>query len=283
MSLPQVRHPNTESLPGWWFFTCHELLLCVHQGTRIPFGQFTEMPVSTYWLAQAEHFTDYRGEPCYRLELDKPIDLGVGEWLPLYALLSELDEALFMIAGQAMQQALFLATHRFCGRCAKPMQRIDWELAMHCNDCGFRAYPRISPSIIVAIRRGEQILLACHKSHLKRHISIYTAVAGFVEAGETLEQCVHREVGEEVGIRVNNLRYAGSQPWPFPHSMMVAFLADYQSGQLQIQRSELTDAQWFSLDALPTLPSVGTIARAIIDQLVDIIRAQTATTKRLKR
>lgn len=264
---------SSDSLAGWWFLTCQQQLLCIPQGVRIPFGHFDDMVVSSTWLSQAEYFTDYLGEPCYRLELESPIDLGVGEWIPLYNLLSELKEPFFQLASQAMQQGLFLKTHRFCGQCGRVMERVDWELAMQCPECGFRAYPRISPSIIVAIRKGQDILLACHKRHARSHRYVFTAIAGFAEAGETLEQCVRREVHEEVGLTVTNLRYAGSQSWPFPHSMMVAFWADYVDGELIIQHSELHEANWFSIDALPQLPAHGTIARRIIDELAEQIRS----------
>lgn len=266
-----VSHPHRQSLAGWWFFTSQDKLLCVTQGQRIPFGQIDDLPVDEYWLTQAEYFNDYMGEPCYRLALDEPLDLGLGEWETLYQLVSELNENLLMLAGQAMQQSLFLKTHQFCGQCGQLMERVDWEFAMQCCHCGFRAYPRISPCIIVAIRKENSVLLACHKRHVKKDNPIYTAVAGFVETGETLEQCVLREVFEETGIKIGNIRYAGSQPWPFPHSLMVAFLADYQSGTIKIQRSELVDANWFEITKLPQLPKQGTIARKIIDTLVDEI------------
>lgn len=266
-----VSHPNRQSLAGWWFFTSQDKILCVPQGQRIPFGQIDDLPVAESWLTQAEYFNDYMGEPCYRLALDEPIDLGLGEWITLYQLVSDLDEAFFLLAGQAMQQALFLKTHQFCGQCGQPMARVEWEFAMQCEHCGFRAYPRISPCIIVAIRKENSILLACHKRHVKKDNPIYTAVAGFVETGETLEHCVQREAFEETGIHVDNIRYAGSQPWPFPHSLMMAFLADYQSGEIKVQRSELVDANWFEITNLPQLPKHGTIARKIIDTLVSKI------------
>src|SRR5690606_23719735 len=129
-------------------------------------------------------------------------------------------------------------------------------------------YPRIFPCIIVAVRKQQEILLAQHPRHRN---GMYTVIAGFLEVGETLEQCVAREVKEETGIDVTNIRYFGSQPWAFPSSMMMAFLADYAGGEIKPDYSELSDAQWFGLGTMPEVAPVGTIARALIEQtLLDI-------------
>lgn len=256
--------PGLDSLAGWWFFSCNGSILTIEQGARIPFGQFQELPIAASWLTQAEYFAEYKGEPCYRLDIDACLDLGLGEWMDLRGLMTLTEPDLFMLAGRAVQHALFLKTHQFCGQCGSKLARVRWELAMQCDSCDFRAYPRLSPSIIVAVSRNDELLLACHRRHKKNNIKIYTVLAGFAEPGETLEQCVAREVYEEAGIRVKNIRYFGSQPWPFPHSMMVAFMADYKSGEIRVERRELADARWFSVHDLPLLPSHGTIAREMI-------------------
>ena len=174
-----------------------------------------------------------------------------------------LPEPFFPLVSRAWQVALFLRTHRFCGQCGSKMTRVDWELATHCHHCQHRCYPRISPCIIVAIRKGDQILLA-HGRHHKN--AMYSTLAGFVESGETLEQAVHREVFEEVGVRVENLRYFGSQPWPFPHSLMCGFLADFKSGDIKVDEKEILAADWFSMDELPNIPPVFSIAGQLIQQ-----------------
>jgi NAD+ diphosphatase len=139
------------------------------------------------------------------------------------------------------------------------------ELAMECTACGQLSYPRISPAVIVAILRDEKILLA----RANRFPSgFYSVLAGFVEPGETLEQCAKREVREETGIEVKNLRYFSSQPWPFPHSLMVAFTAEYAAGEIRIDPSEIADAGWYSADALPLIPDPITVARKLIDWYV---------------
>lgn len=250
---------------GWWFFTCGNQILVIPQGERIPYGDVDDLPLPELDFSQVERFSHYQGEACLRLELAEPIDLGMGEWIELRASMALLNSQLFDLVGKAQQFALFLKTHRFCGSCGDALQRVDWELAMQCQQCGFRAYPRISPSIIVLISRGSKVLLANHRRHQKQEHPIYTAIAGFVEAGETLEHTVHREVSEETGLRIKNLRYWKSQPWAFPHSIMAAYFAEYDSGDIHIDRRELADAQWFDVSQLPHLPPPGTIAREMID------------------
>lgn len=171
---------------------------------------------------------------------------------------------------RAWQYALFVKTHAFCGQCGSRTRQIKWEMAKQCDSCGHRTYPRVSPCIIVAIRHGKQILLAQGARHTKD--AIYSTLAGFVESGETLEQAVAREVMEEVGVRVKNIEYFGSQPWPFPHSLMVGFIAEYAGGEINVDGKEIIAAQWFDFADLPNIPSKVSIAGRLIEhtrQLVD--------------
>lgn len=171
-------------------------------------------------------------------------------------------DALGPVAARAFQISEWVRTHRFCGVCATPMVQSQTELCFHCPDCGFAAYPRISPAMMVLIKRGDQILLAQHATY---GTARYTALAGFVEAGESLEDAIHREVLEEVGLRVADVRYFGSQSWPFPHSLMVAYTAEYVSGELRLQKDEIADAQWFGPhDVLPEIPPTDSIAGRLI-------------------
>jgi NAD+ diphosphatase len=152
---------------------------------------------------------------------------------------------------------------RFCGVCGAPTTDKPDERAKICTDppLRFRIYPKISPAVIVAILDRDRILLA----HNRRFVSkFYSLIAGFVEIGESLEDCVHREVKEEVGVKVKNIRYFGSQPWPTPDSLMIGFLADYAGGDIRIQDDELHDARWFSPPDMPTLPPSDSIARRIL-------------------
>lgn len=163
-------------------------------------------------------------------------------WTGLRALFATMEEDLLGVAARACQIAEWARTHRFCGACAAPMERIAGERCFRCTDCGMTAYPRISPAMMVLIRKGDAYLMALHTaSAVKR----FTPLAGFLEAGESIEEAVHREVYEEVGLRVHNLKYFASQSWPFPHSLMIAFTADYLDGELRIDENELSEARWF--------------------------------------
>lgn len=179
----------------------------------------------------------------------------------LRAVLAELGEH-GALASRAFQVSEWVRTHRYCGVCATPMQKSQKELCFHCPACGFAAYPRVSPAMMVLIKRGDEILLARHSAYATAR---YTALAGFVEAGENIEEAIHREVLEEVGLRVKDLRYFGSQSWPFPHSLMIAYTAEYDGGELRIQEDELDDARWFGPgDALPAIPLMESIAGRLV-------------------
>ncbi|MER1968309.1 NAD(+) diphosphatase [Castellaniella sp. GW247-6E4] len=179
----------------------------------------------------------------------------------LRSVLAELD-GYGSLASRAFQVSEWVRTNRYCGVCATAMTKSSKELCFHCPACGFSAYPRISPAMMVLIRRGPQILLARHATYATAR---YTALAGFVEAGENIEEAIHREVLEEVGLRVGNLRYFGSQSWPFPHSLMIAYTAEYAGGELRIQEDEIADARWFGPgDILPDIPMVESIAGRLV-------------------
>ncbi len=198
---------------------------------------------------------------CFALPLDaEPAAPFVT--LGLRALFGRFDEATFAVAGRALQVAGWADTHRFCGRCATPTERDPKERCLRCPRCALAMYPRISPAIIVLVRRGDEALLA-RSSRVP--VPFYSTLAGFAEAGESLEETLHREVREEVGIEVDDLRYFGSQPWPFPHSLMVGFTARHLSGELRPDPEEIADAQWFAPSTLPVVPPRLSIARALID------------------
>jgi NAD+ diphosphatase len=184
-------------------------------------------------------------------------------WHNLRSLFGAVDDGFLGLAGRALQLAEWARTHRYCGVCANAMQLLAGERCYKCPACGHSAYPRMSPAMMVLIRKGDAVLLALHtNSPYKR----YTALAGFVEAGESIEEAIHREVREEVGLRVHNLRYFGSQSWPFPHSLMVAYTADYLDGEIQIDPSEIAEARWFGPgDAWPELPIKVSIAARLVD------------------
>lgn len=180
------------------------------------------------------------------------------------------DECLFQLAGRATQLSLFYQSHQFCGRCASAMQVSKSEWCCICSHCRQRYYPQISPAVIVAIRDKNKLLLANHARHTANNV--YTVLAGFVEVGETVETALEREIFEESKLKVKHIRYVSSQPWPFPNSLMLAYLADYQEGVLNIDKKELVDANWYHYTRLPKLPAYGTIARRLIEDTIALCR-----------
>jgi NAD+ diphosphatase len=194
----------------------------------------------------------------------------------LRSLFGALDDAVLAIAGRAFQIAEWARTHRFCGACGAPTQLMAGERCMRCTSCQHMAYPRISPAMMVLIQRGDSILLA---RHLNSPTGLFTALAGFLEAGESIEDAIHREVHEEVGLRVRDLTYFGSQPWPFPHSLMIAFTAQYVSGDIVVDTSEIAEAHWFGPnDPLPPVPALGlSIAGHLIHAHLPRQRNEAAT------
>ena len=183
-------------------------------------------------------------------------------FLRLRALFGAMDEGLLAVAGRAYQIANWARTHRFCGACGAPTVQVEGQRCAKCPVCHLMAYPRISPAMMVLVKRGRDILLARHKTS---PAPFFTALAGFLEAGESTEEAIHREVLEEVGLKVRNIQYFGSQPWPFPHSLMIAFTAEYESGEIRLDQDEIAEARWFGPgDDIPHVPPGISIASHLI-------------------
>ena len=163
----------------------------------------------------------------------------------------------------AAEVANWYKDHRYCPRCGYRTRRLSNELAMACDKCRYRSYPRLSPCVLALVEDGDRILLAHHH---RSNEPVYTVLAGFIEVGESAEQAVLREVKEEAGVHVSNIRYLGSQSWPFPGQMMLAYIASYESGELSRDKNELSDLRWFKKDELGLLPPLGTISEAMISQ-----------------
>jgi NAD+ diphosphatase len=252
--------PNASSF--WFVIRGDDLLYSSDAGAaRLPFlGSLTALGLSVerpHFLGMAD------GVPCRAVLA--PADAVAPEgwaFVPVRSLFSAMSDSLFSVTARALEIVGWDRTHRFCGACGAPTAQKDGERAMECTACGRLSFPRISPAVIVAISRGPEILLARANRFAPGMFSI---LAGFVEPGETLEQCVQREVREETDIEVRNIRYAASQPWPFPDSLMVGFTAEYASGEIHPDHSEIAEARWFSVDALPALPDPISIARRLID------------------
>lgn len=186
------------------------------------------------------------------------------EWVELRAAWSRLGDEKWQNAARAQELANFRCAHRFCGYCGGDMTD-STEISLKCKVCGREIWPQLSPAMVVLVtRRGGEEALLVHAANFK-HADVHALVAGFVETGESLEQCVAREVREETSLEVSDIRYAGSQSWPFPGQLMVGFVAQYQSGELRLADGELTSAGWFTRDSHPPLPSQPSLSRRIID------------------
>lgn len=200
---------------------------------------------------------------------EAPTDLPLApefQFLSLRRLHGVVSDDLFWAAGRALHIIDWDRTHRFCGRCGAPTERMVRERSRRCPSCGLAHYPRIAPAVIVLVQRDDRILLA-RSSHFPD--AFYSVLAGFVEPGENLEDTVHREIFEEVNIEVEDVRYFGSQPWPFPHSLMIGFTARHKAGEISVDEHEVVEAGWFHRDDLPRLPGKLSISRNLIDWYVE--------------
>ena len=246
---------NGDEKSAYWCVVSGSDLWSVDEG--IPFGtaQALNLPVSN-----AVEIGEYQQHPVYWLNAsDLEFDV---ELTPLRSLLT-INTELFHLISKAVQYGHMTQTQRFCPHCGGRTYFNHSQNAMQCQDCRTLHYPRISTCIIVAVRKDDQILLAQHPRH---KTGMYTVIAGFVEVGETLEECVAREVREETGLEIKNIRYMASQPWAFPSNLMAGFLAEYAGGDVKPDYTELSDADWFSPAELPELAPKGTIARELIEQ-----------------
>ena len=250
----------------WFLFEDHKLLI-KSQGENVLIPQSTDLEALDLPPQERQYLGSLDGRPCYAGELPKEAPLSDPFALKVIrTLFGRLEEELMWIAGLANQLVAWNQNHRSCGKCGHLTEYKTDERARACPQCGLINYPRLSPAIIVAVLRDNQILLA----HSQRFpAKFYSVLAGFVEPGESLEECVKREIMEEVCISVKNIRYFGSQPWPFPDSLMIAFTAEYAEGEIEIDPAEILDAGWFSADNLPPIPPKISIARQLIDWFVE--------------
>lgn len=261
-----VRPPDELPEESRWFIFRGDLLLLSGEAT-LPHCNSPKilgmMPQRTQYLGVLG------GEHYFSAEMAAEAAAPQGwSWQGLRALFGVLDDAKFALAGRALQIVDWDRTHQYCGRCGgATVARLN-ERARECPGCGLAVFPRLAPAVMGLVRRDRELLLARSARFPE---GLYSALAGFVEPGETLEQCLEREVYEEVEIRIRNVRYFASQPWPFPHSLMVAFFADYCSGEIRADGLEIVDAQWFDVgkfENLPRLPARISIARRLIDAAI---------------
>lgn len=274
--IPSTTQPPSLTTPAYWFiFNGFGLLVYdLDAQAQLPKWQApdsTKLPlIHSQYLGCLKEGDQHIHCFCGEVAAETVAPEGMA-FLGLRRLFTRIDDTLLSLAGRAVQIVDWDRTHQFCGRCGVPVEQLSHERAKKCPQCGLTTYPRISPAIIVSIERplpdnnGTQLLLA----HNNRHpFGFYSVLAGFVEPGESLEDCVRREIMEEVSLEIKNLCYFGSQSWPFPNSLMVAFTCEYAAGKIQLEEDELDDANWFSADNLPMVPPPASIARQLIDAFV---------------
>ena len=251
---------------------CGTQLLHAQDASSIHFPSFEDLGSLASACEEALELGSYGSLRCFALSLsaDALASLSIGnipfQWSETRALLSSLDATQLHAVSAARHLLWWKSNYRFCPRCAGPLQDHPHERALSCAACSNTLYPVIAPAIIVAISKGSTLLLAHNKNFPGNRHSV---IAGFAEAGETLEQCVAREVREEVGIEVDNICYVKSQAWPFPNSLMLGFTAEWKAGEIQVDGQEITSAAWFDKsEPLPDLPPPGSIARHLIDKVL---------------
>lgn len=264
--IPSADRPSERMGPAWWFIFLKGKLLVSPGEDRVTLpllhgpDELGLEPSEKVFLGTLE------GKPCYAAALadSKSAPEGMA-FLDLRQVYGRIEEDLIPVAFRALHLLDWSQKTRFCGKCGMKMQDKDGAYAKECPGCGNLRFPRISPAVIVLVERGDQCLLA---SSPRFKDGFYSTLAGFAEPGETLEETVAREVREETGIEVQDIRYFGSQPWPFPDSLMIGFTAQYAGGEIRVDSAEILDAQWFSSDRLPKIPGKISIARRLIDWFV---------------
>ncbi len=262
--LPPPGEPGDE----FWFVVRDQAILVSLSEPDPVFPRLRDIAILQPHLQHPRYIGALRGIPCRAAHLIETVALPEGfGFLDLRTLLRRIDEELFLMAGRAIQIVNWAANHRFCGRCGAPTVEEPDERAMRCPACAHLYYPRLSPAIIVAIVRNGRLLLALNA---RTKTGMRSVLAGYLEPGESFESCVKREVLEEVGLQVENIRYFGSQPWPFPDALMVAFTADHAAGEIEVDGVEIVEAGWYAPDNLPeNLPGKGSVSRKLIDWFVD--------------
>ncbi len=249
--LPLTDPPDTDDTDG----PC--LVVAVHAGSSVLVVD-DRAPAGDLFLGTLD------GRHCWAVDVVDEDDVDTDLFRDLRMLWGSMDEVAWVVAGRAVQLVEWRRTHRFCGRCRAEMEPARGERAMRCPRCSLLSFPRLAPAVITLIHDGgDQLLLANNKNF---GMPMYSLLAGFVEPGETLEEAAYRETLEEVGVEVRDLAYWGSQPWPFPHSLMLGFTARADAdAPIVLQEDEIADAKWFPVDDLPMIPPVMSIAGRMIE------------------
>jgi len=263
--IPLVTPPEERNEPAWWFAFRKAEILVLNAGERPVMPCCVDLSEHGLAPQRSQYLGLYEGRHCYAVEISDSQPLPEG-WAPLGLrdLFGLVETTFAALSGRAYQILDWDRNHQYCSRCGAPTEPRRDERSRECPRCGFTSYPPVSPAIMILVTHGRKLLLARKPAFPKGR---YSALAGFVEPGEMLEDTVARETREEVGVEVKNIRYFGSQPWPFPHSLMIAFTAEYAGGEIRPDGVEIEEAGWFEPDRLPKLPPPISISRRLIDTI----------------
>jgi NAD+ diphosphatase len=245
------------------YVVADEKFLCTEDGTLVLLSDSDVIGLSVELLVK-HPLKSHEGNAVY-VACVQPQCVAGYQWLSLRNLLEQLSEDEFQTAGRALQVLRWHFDHQFCGRCGNPTVQHSQDFAKTCVRCVIDFYPRLSPCIITLVTRGDECLLAWHSRSKEEK---YSCLAGFIEVGESPEQTLEREVMEEVGVRVKNIRYVSSQPWPFPGQLMLGYFADYADGDIQVDQQEIYRAHWFLYNQLPKIPPAASISGRLINTFV---------------
>ena len=259
-----------------WAMAAHEtdFVPTMQPNSSVQDHRYVHVVGSAVWVqdvvADAQwttHFLGMHGDTaCWGVDVPHGHDPADGAAIDLRTFFGRATHTEWVVAGRAVQLVEWGRTNKFCGRCGTPTQTAHNERAFSCPSCQLMAFPRLAPAVITLVTRGhgadEEALLA---RGVQWQVPMYSCLAGFVEPGENLEQAVAREILEEVGVWVTDVQYVASQPWPFPHSLMLGFHAHYDHGDIVCDATEIMDANWYRRDALPMIPPGISIARRLID------------------
>ena len=262
---PAVSPPPEDNAPAFWFLFLREEIV-IGKGD-VPTIPILHDPASAgLHVASRQYLGTLDGRSCYAANLADQSSIPAGMTSRgVRQLYGRIEDELFWVAGRAYHLVNWDRTRLYCGRCGGATENLADQRAKVCPGCGQIEFPRISPAVIVAVVRGNELLLA--RAH-RFPPGLFSVIAGFVEPGETLEECVRREVREEVGLEIEDPLYFGSQPWPFPDSLMIAYTAEYAGGEIEIEAGKIAEAGWFSTGHLPRVPDKLSIARRLIEWFV---------------
>jgi NAD+ diphosphatase len=265
--VPSIVPLDSQVSDPWWFiYSGFRLLIQLSDDrTAVPVkGKPEDLGLH---IARPLYLGTFRGRPCFAAAGEANGALCAGmQFQDIRSLFGRLEDELFKVVLTAVHLVEWDKTCQFCSKCRGPLRHRTDMRAKECESCGRLEFPRLAPAIIVSVERGDTLLLA---RSARFPGTFFSVLAGFVEPGESLEEAVRREVMEETGITVANIAYFGSQPWPFPESLMIGFTAQYESGEIKIDGEEIVEAGWYRASELPQIPGPVSIARKLIDSFAE--------------